>query len=656
MKRILLTPILVLLVTLHLPAQERKITSTIDKVTVFIEGAQIERKAALNLPAGTHEITIPGLTPLLNPATLQTKGTSNLEILSVRTGKVLSEGVSRSEKEDSLKLENDWLEGKMAILNASLEVLEEEKDLLIQNKELPVNGSGAWAERLRETADFYRSRLQEISLEAIKLKRELTEIQSTIEVTNRRLAELPDEVPEEKTEVYLEIKINRAVRDTLSLTYQVAQARWFPEYDFRITDLKNPLNIEYKAKISQQTGEDWKDVKLIINTGSPNQASRAPQVATWWLRPDYERYHSQRSGYSRKSEVTSSGYFNGIISGKVISTEGEGIPGVSVIIPGSTIGTVTEIDGSYSLQIPYGTTHLSYQYIGLETIEHLIDGSRLDVVMVEDVTQLSEVVVTAIGIGSSDEMHSAINRSPVRLSGKVPGVAITGSGGNAGSNSNITIRGQASVSDYAPATIDLKPAPKEFLIDERFSLVSDPKPKQIRLENYEVAAIYNYQAIPRKDNRAYLKANVTDWQSLNMLDGTANLFLENTFLGRIPFVKDQLDDTLQIDLGPDPKVQVSFETVKDLSGTQFLGSKKKEDHVYEIKIRNGREFAIVIEVIDLIPIPSLSSVDVDRIGDGGDYDKEEGIIRWDIKLPPSESKTIRTGFELKYPSHIKLQL
>ncbi|MGB5929986.1 MAG: mucoidy inhibitor MuiA family protein, partial [Cyclobacteriaceae bacterium] len=447
MKRILLTSFCLLVITGSVLSQEkRKLTSTIDKVTVFIQGAQLERKIPVNLPPGNYEITIPGLTCLLDPATLQTKGTGSIDILSVRTGRVFNEEQVRSEREDSLKTETERLDNRIAILEASLLVLEEERVLLKDNKELPMEGSASWAEKLKETADFYRQRLQDISLEAIRLRNELSRVRRSLEITKKRLTELPDEVPEEKTEVYLEVKVNRSTRDSLSLSYQVAHARWFPEYDFRITDLQSPLNIEYKARISQQTGEDWENVKLVINTGSPNQATRAPEALTWWLRTASPRYHSEVYGYAIGSEVASSGAYSGTVSGKVIDKMGEVLPGVTVMIPGSTIGTVTDIEGKYSLKVPYGTSALSYQFIGLQGVVHAINGSRLDVMMGEDTEQLSEVVVTGISTGASAANSGAINRSPAILSGRAAGVNIAGAGGAIDNDINIVIRGNSSLS------------------------------------------------------------------------------------------------------------------------------------------------------------------------------------------------------------------
>src|SRR5690242_18675799 len=88
------------------------------------------------------------------------------------------------------------------------------------------------------------------------------------------------------------------------------------------------------------------------------------------------------------------------VTGRVTSAEdGSGLPGVNVVVKGSTSGTVTDVDGSYTLSVPEGGNVLVFTFIGLKTQEIDIAGrATVDANMQADVTQLSEVVVTALGI------------------------------------------------------------------------------------------------------------------------------------------------------------------------------------------------------------------------------------------------------------------
>ncbi|MEQ8715546.1 MAG: carboxypeptidase-like regulatory domain-containing protein, partial [Cyclobacteriaceae bacterium] len=149
------------------------------------------------------------------------------------------------------------------------------------------------------------------------------------------------------------------------------------------------------------------------------------------------------------------------ISGRITSDEdASGLPGVNVILKGTTTGTTTDIDGNYKLAVPQEGGTLTFSFIGLAPQEVAIGArSTIDVVMANDVKQLTEVVVTAIGIErekkalgyavsevSGDALKQRAEPDPIRaLAGKVPGVNILSSGGGAGSATNITIRGSSSL-------------------------------------------------------------------------------------------------------------------------------------------------------------------------------------------------------------------
>jgi len=150
------------------------------------------------------------------------------------------------------------------------------------------------------------------------------------------------------------------------------------------------------------------------------------------------------------------------VSGKVTSSEdGTSVPGVNVVVKGTTTGAVTDIDGNYKLSVPADGGTLVFSFIGLETQEVEI-GSRsvIDISMASDAEQLSEVVITAIGIEqekvaigygisqvSSDQIEGRNESDVARiLRGKATGVQITQTSGLAGSGTNVIIRGYSSIS------------------------------------------------------------------------------------------------------------------------------------------------------------------------------------------------------------------
>jgi len=151
-----------------------------------------------------------------------------------------------------------------------------------------------------------------------------------------------------------------------------------------------------------------------------------------------------------------------VVSGKVTAKEdGSTLPGVNVVLKGTTNGTVTDVDGNFKLTVPASGGSLIFSFIGLQTQEVAIgERSIVDIALGQDVQQLTEVVVTAQGIERdqkalgfaqttissamlANKPETDIGRS---LQGKTPGLQILNSSGMAGSGSKINIRGNSSIS------------------------------------------------------------------------------------------------------------------------------------------------------------------------------------------------------------------
>ncbi len=146
------------------------------------------------------------------------------------------------------------------------------------------------------------------------------------------------------------------------------------------------------------------------------------------------------------------------VSGKVTDTEGMALPGVTVVIKGTTNGTVTGYDGEYQINTTTGKETLVFSFIGFTTLEQPIESkTSMNVVLTSDIEEIDEVMVVAYGTskkasftGSAAVVKSeAINKVPVTsvekaLSGTIAGVTVAETSGQPGSYSEIRIRGLGS--------------------------------------------------------------------------------------------------------------------------------------------------------------------------------------------------------------------
>jgi TonB-dependent SusC/RagA subfamily outer membrane receptor len=162
------------------------------------------------------------------------------------------------------------------------------------------------------------------------------------------------------------------------------------------------------------------------------------------------------------------------VSGTVKDVNNEGIPGVSIVLEGSTKGTVTDMKGAYQINVSGTDAILIFSSVGMETIRETV-GTRntIDVVMKDEAKALDMVVVTALGFTENrDKQGSASTKvdpkSVVRsgesgilqgLAGKASGVRITRSTGDPGAGSNFQIRGANTISGASQPLIILDGIP-----------------------------------------------------------------------------------------------------------------------------------------------------------------------------------------------------
>lgn len=147
-----------------------------------------------------------------------------------------------------------------------------------------------------------------------------------------------------------------------------------------------------------------------------------------------------------------------IVSGKVTADSGDPLPGVNVLVKGSTTGTTTNSDGEYKIEVPEGNVTLVFSFIGYATQEISLEGkTTIDVVMAEDIQSLAEVVVVGYGTQEKKEVTAAISQISNKdlmkssavsvsnaLAGRLPGLIVNQRNSEPGNDdATIFIRGKS---------------------------------------------------------------------------------------------------------------------------------------------------------------------------------------------------------------------
>lgn len=190
----------------------------------------------------------------------------------------------------------------------------------------------------------------------------------------------------------------------------------------------------------------------------------------------------------------------------------------------------------------------------------------------------------------------------------------------------------------------------EFEIKESYSVQSSGKDVTVSIDQHDLPASFEYYTAPRLDKTAYLLASITGWEQLSLLPGEANIYFENSYVGKSYINPGSTEDTLRLSMGRDPRIVVKREKVQDLSSVKLIGSNTTKKFTYDITVRNTRSESIKIRLDDQIPVTKNEAIKVTSEElSGGSLNEETGIINWNVDLKPGEMKKFRISYTVKYP-------
>ena len=264
--------------------KEQMADSKIEKVTVFLSGAQVVRSAKMAVSSGRTEIRFNHITPYLDVNSIQVKSEGDVAIQSV-THEMDFLGAKSSVAEIT-KLENqrETIQDKIAVDKSLLTVYKREEEMLIKNQLIVGQNTGLKAMDLKESVDFQRLRMTEVLTKQLELDKIIKKAEiEALKITNQ-ITQMTGNRGEQTSVVVVSVLSNNHTNVNFTMSYFVANTNWIPSYDLRVKDISKPLNLTFKANINQHSGEDWKDVKLSLSTGEPQKQGNAPVLNTWYLK------------------------------------------------------------------------------------------------------------------------------------------------------------------------------------------------------------------------------------------------------------------------------------------------------------------------------------------------------------------------------------
>jgi len=601
-------------------AQDKMVMPTsITHVTVYNSGAQVLRVGQLDIPKGKSTIRIIGLTPDLDPKSIQLRANDGVSILSIAHEWNTSSKAVNDHSMDSLQARIKSLDRQSQLLSMRQGVLNKKMKLLEANEALGGTTVGVDIIHLEKALYLYDSVYMSTSMETLNIGSQLDSIRQERAILEKKISEIRGTPLVSKSEIELLVQADHPATLKIDLSYIVKHAGWIPRYDIRADAISQPIIVAYKAEVHQQTGEVWKDVILAFSNASPYARQTAPTLEPWKLttlsKTTFKRIGTADNIYGPR-----------VITGRVVDESGEALIFANVSIPGHLIGVQTDLNGDFTIVVPQEASMLNVSYTGYESQNLPITQSDMNVVL-----KTGALLETAVVVGSRSNATDyyidgiRVNNMPVQTD-----------------QLTVVVKNQVSVS---------------FELDHPVTVLSDGKNTSHEMQTYEIDADYHYELVPKVDQSAYLVATLTEWEQYHLIEGMANLYFKNTFIGKTLLDPQSLSDTLEISLGRDPDVMVEREVGEVYSKKSFLASSSVIDKTYTITLRNKKSDPVQVRVIDQVPVSVNDAVTV-TVGElsGGKHEPLTGMVQWDKSIAPTSSEQLRLGYTVKFPAKEKVFL
>ena len=580
------------------------VTSELKSATVYRSGAELTHSAVASLRQGSNELIIDNIANQLDLNSICIKAPSSVTILSVEFA---TNFLVIPEKTQRIRLLEDSLEKidkEIDRLNMGLTNINDLMDILKANRDIRGEQTGINVSDLIKLMEFYKTKSMELQNESFALRDKLEKAKVKANKIQNQLNDEQKKNTSSTGRILLQLSAALEGKYDFSISYITSNAFWTPSYDVKVENIKSPLQIVYKAKVTQITGIDWKRIKLSLSTSTPSQWGNAPIFKSWFL-----------------SYINPVGVLNGRLTGAINSIQPFDLKD-KMMIEGLNADRV----------IGYGTTRIRGN-------SSTVNNPPLYVVN---------------GAIINDKDFSKINPSSIKSIDVLKGVSATSIYGESCANGVIVVTLKEGLEDYISVTDNALNV--VYDIDLPYDVPSNGKAQTAIIKTFEVPANYKHYAVPKLDKEVYLLAEVPDWNKLNLLPGEANIMLEGTYVGKSFIDPNSVSDTFNLTLGHDARIVVEREKLVDFSSVKFLGSDKLQKFTYEITVKNNKKEPANLLLKDQFPLSTNKEIEVDLIDAGNaEVNNEIGVLNWKMALAPGEIKKVMFTYSIKYPKDKTLE-
>ena len=583
-------------------------------VTVYQNTALVTREVTAPDAVGTVEVTVTPLPASTMSTSLYAEGTDGVRVLSTR---YRTRAISEDNREEVRKLEAKVKENarKLQAIQADAKALETNTAFLGKLEVFTAATLATLTEKGQLDAEktlslvtFIRETRVKAAKEEVGLKQQMEALTEETEFTKRRLGEVSGGTSRTERDAIIVVEKTKAGPATIRLNYLVSNVTWRPQYKLRAgTKEKDPVTIDYLASVSQQTGEDWANVNVVLSTAQPLLNASPPDLRSLEIAVAGMPGAANPGGFG-------GGGFGGGQGGGQLGFGGQGVPIPTNPLPAQAPG----MPGGGSGGMPSPTSYLK----SLEDQSRANRSQALNFFNNKDASNGTNFANSAAALDQYRDLLATKE--------EVGKLAVT---------------------------TDIDGPSVNYHLKTKLSLPSRSDDQVIEIAKLDLASRFYYKAVPLLTSNVYRIADLTNTTDMILLAGEATMYLGTDFVGqtRMPLVA--IGKPFTLGFGVDPQLQVSRKLMDKTRTTQ--GGNQVLNFKYRILLTSYKATPVDVQVVDRMPFAEASqTIAVMMLKGETELSKDtlyvrderpKNLLRWDVKVDPKQNgdKAMSIDYEYK---------
>jgi hypothetical protein len=597
------------------PPVAKPAASKVVGVTVYLNTALVTREVTVPEAVGPAELVVSPLPAATMGESLFAEGADGVRVLSSR---YRTRAIQEDNREEVRKLEAKVKENnkKVETIQADMTALTANTALLGTLETFTAATLGTLtdkgqlnSEKTLELVNFIRDARIKGAKDEVALKQQVAAIQEDTSFTQRRLSEVAGGVSRTERDAVVVLEKTKAGPATIRLNYLVSAVTWRPQYKLRAAAKEaDPVTVEYLAALTQQTGEDWANVDIILSTAQPLLNASPPDLKSLEVAVASP---AGNPGFGGQTGFGGQGGFGGGGPGGPAGKAGQPNMPPAAASPQQSAGGM-----------PSTTTYL--KSLEAESRDNRVQAQN-------ELNKRNTVAgnVYANNAANLDQYRDLLASKDELRQLKAEGVT------------------------EGPSV--------NYHLKTKFTLPSRSDDQVIEIAKLDLAPTFYYQAVPLLTQNVYRMADLKNTTDMVLLAGEATMYLGRDFVGQTKMPLVAIGKPFTLGFGVDPQLQVSRQLLDKTRTTQ--GGNQVLDFKYQILLNSYKATPVDVRVFDRLPYAEASQTIAVKLVTGDDKlskdplylrdERPKNILRWDVKIDPKQSREKALAIEYEYKMELE---